>query len=83
MQGLYLENRRPKSKAELKRFLADGGSPAMIRVQATSMFGNEYDGPLSEMPTGTSVTFVGPDPYTKRSFYGQIKWSEKKGWVIS
>jgi hypothetical protein len=36
------------------------------------MFGNEYDGPVTEAPDGT-YTFVGPDPYNKRTFYGNIK----------
>lgn len=72
MQGIWLAGRRPKSKAELKRFIADGGDLSRITIEATSMFGNEFDGPLSEAPVGT-ITFVGPDPYTKRNFYGTIK----------
>ncbi len=71
MQGLWMEGRRPKSKAELKRFLAEGGDPHKIRVEATSMFSDEYDGPLSNAPEGR-ISFVGPDPHTKRSFYGTI-----------
>lgn len=75
MQGIFLQGRRPKSKAELKRFIADGGDLSRVRVEAPSMFGNEFDGPLSEAPNGT-ITFVGPDPYTKRNFYGTIKVSD-------
>ena len=71
MQGLFIQGRRPKSKVEVKRLLADTGTDG-ISVEATSMFGNEYDGPLSEAPENTTIHFVGPDPYTSRKFYGTI-----------
>ena len=50
-----------------------------IVVEATSIFGDEFDGSLhiaqdKEEVRGKGITFVGPDPYTKRSFYGNIKW---------
>jgi hypothetical protein len=35
------------------------------------MFGNEYDGMLENAPAGR-LSFVGPDPYTSRRFYGTI-----------
>jgi len=41
------------------------------RLEATSMFGNEYDGPVANAPEGR-YTFVGPDPYTSRKFYGTL-----------
>lgn len=44
----------------------------MVRLEATSMFPGEYEGPVSEAPDGV-YTFVGPDPSTKRNFYGNIK----------
>ena len=70
MQGIYLSGyRRPKSKKEIKETLAQGGE---VILEATSVFGNEYDGKVSDAPDG-SYTFVGPDPYTKRNFYGTIK----------
>jgi hypothetical protein len=69
MQGIWINGQRPKSKKAVKEAVAAGES---VALQATSVFGNEYDGPVTEAPDG-SYTFVGPDPYTKRNFYGTIK----------
>jgi len=68
MQGLYVDGVRPKSKKQVKET-----PPEEVRIEATSLFGNEYDGPLSNLPIGTTITYVGPDPYTSRRFYGSIK----------
>lgn len=56
---------------------------ARITIEATSMFGNEYGGSLADMPETTKVTFVGPDPYTKRNFYGNIEFKAGKGWKVT
>lgn len=70
-QGIYLAGyKRPKSKKEVKEAVAAGKT---VRIEATSMFGNEYDGDVADMPENTTVYFVGPDPATSRKFYGQIK----------
>ena len=66
MYGIYVNGKRPASKKAVK--LAD---PHTISLEATSIFGNEYDGILATAPEGT-YTFVGPDPYTSRKFYGNI-----------
>ena len=85
MQGIWVKDeggnmRRPKSKKEVKELVADeGGNGTYVAVEATSMFGNEYDGSVSAMPDG-EVYFVGPDPYTKRNFYGTIV--KKNGKVV-
>ena len=70
MQGIITSNVRPKSKKAVKEALAR--NPASVWIEATSLFGNEYDGPASEMPEGKTIYFVGPDPYTRRNFYGTI-----------
>ncbi len=70
MQGIYLEGSRPPSKVAIKRAV-DAGNISSIRIEATSVFGNEFDGSLSEAPVGR-INFVGPDPYNKRNFYGTI-----------
>ncbi len=97
-QGLFINGRRPKSKKEVKELVAsyydppgDPGSPAaypnplnQLCIEATSMFGKEYDGPLSENLLNNPITFVGPDPYNSRKFYGRIEWNVKKGrWIVS
>lgn len=68
MQGIWINGQRPKSKKAVKEAIAAGES---VALQATSLFGNEYDGLVSLAPDG-SYHFVGPDPYTKRNFYGTI-----------
>jgi hypothetical protein len=73
-QGIFVSGRRPKSKAELKKTALERSNT--ISIEATSMFGNEFSGPAMDLAEGQKIVFVGPDPYTKRSFYGTI---EKKG----
>lgn len=67
-QGIYVDYRRPKSKKAVKEALAAGQT---VSLQATSFFGNEYDGPVDQAPDGTYF-FVGPDPERDRRFYGQV-----------
>ena len=69
MQGIFINHRRPKSKKEVKEIITQ--SPNLVLLEATSIFGNEYDGPVSEAPDG-KYYFVGPDPHTRRNFYGCI-----------
>lgn len=77
MYGVFINGRRPKSKKEIKEAVAEVNTKwmtarvPMVSLEATSMFGNEYDGDIMMAPNGT-YTFVGPDPYTKRSFYGTL-----------
>ena len=66
--GIYLSNgRRPKSKKEIKETVASGGK---VIIECTSMFGG-YGGDVKYAPDGT-YTFVGPNPYNARKFYGNI-----------
>ncbi len=71
MQGIFISGRRPKSKKEIRERLAEADGSRAVRVEATSLLGNEYDGPIQGAPDGT-YPFVGPCPFTKRSFYGKI-----------
>jgi hypothetical protein len=52
-----------------KKALKDAFDSASL--EATSIFGNEYGGPLSEAPVGEYFV-VGPDPYTSRKWYAHI-----------
>jgi len=63
---------RPKSKKAIKEALADEATAGRVRAQATSWFGDEYDGFIVNAPVGTTVHFVGPDPERDRRFYGTI-----------
>lgn len=72
--GIFIDGRRPKSKKQLKEAVAE--NPASVRFENTSMHGGSDHG-VDDAPDG--LTFVGPDPYTKRNFYGSI--SRKNGKV--
>lgn len=75
MQGIFVNGRRPKSKKAVKEAVAE--NPHKVRIEGTSVLGSDYDGPVSDMPDG-EITFVGPDPYRERKFYGTIvKRSDK------
>lgn len=74
-QGIFINGKRPPSKKAVKEAIAV--NPASVRLEATSFFGNEYDGPVTEMPLNKMVAFVGPDPATKRNFFGNITRTEK------
>lgn len=69
MQGIYVNRRRPKSKKEVREAIAR--LPESVQIEATSLFANEFDGLASDMPEGR-ISFVGPDPYTDRRFYGTL-----------
>ena len=69
MQGIYINNIRPKSKKEIKEAVAN--NPETVIIEATSLFGNEYNGTIADATDG-NYTFVGPDPYTNRKFYGTL-----------
>lgn len=69
MQGIYINMGRPKSKKQVREAVA--ADPGSVTIEATSVFGNEYEGSVANMPEG-DVLFVGPDPYTKRNFYGKL-----------
>lgn len=77
MQGIFIRGMRPKSKKQVREAV-DNGEP--VHLEATSMFGNEYDGLVEEAPDGNYYA-VGPDPYTKRNFYMQIVVSDGKAKV--
>lgn len=72
---------RPKSKKMLKEVLAEAG-PDGVKIECTT-FGSERTYRLAELAPFCSVTFVGPDPYTDRRFYGTISNTDgPKGFVV-
>lgn len=74
MQGIYVKTAygwvRPRSKKQVREVAS--ANPENVEIEGTSIFGDEYSGPLSDWPGGRPITFVGPDPHTKRNFYGTI-----------
>lgn len=71
MHGIFIHLNRPKSKKAVREALKDENVRNWVILEATSLFGNEYDGPVVDAPAG-KYYFVGPDPYNKRNFYGSI-----------
>lgn len=71
MQGIYIDSFRPKSKKAVKEAV-ESMDHMDIYIEATSVFGNEFAGSLIAMPSNSKVSFVGPDPYNDRKFYGTI-----------
>lgn len=80
MEGIYvadrstdIDRRRPRTKKEIREILADTDGPGRVWVEWTSLF---HRGPSTErvadLPVGTAVSFVGPNPHTDRRFYGTL-----------
>jgi ABC-type branched-subunit amino acid transport system substrate-binding protein len=78
MQGIFIDGQRPRSKKAVREAVAAGGD---VRLEATSLFGNEYDGPVADAPDGR-YAIVGPDPYTRRNFYGTVTVAAGKVSVV-
>lgn len=70
MQGIFIDGRRPLNKKHIKDALRE--EPGRVVIEATSLHGGDYSGPAERMPEGKKVAFVGPDPFTRRKFYGAI-----------
>lgn len=75
MYGLASRGQRFKTKKAVKEAIT--ANPASVTLENTSIHGG-YDGSLTNAPDGT-YTFVGPDPYNSRKWYGNIV---KTGQVI-
>ena len=74
-QGVFIldgMDSRPKSKKQLKELVAK--DPSQIAVEQVSMFGEQFEGRLSKeaIEEWGPITFVGPNPYSKRDFFGQF-----------
>lgn len=62
---------RPKSKKEIKDLCAT--APHRITFEETSAFASGYlPEDAADLGVFASLTFVGPDPYSKRNFFGTI-----------
>ena len=66
MQGVFPRFRHKKALKEAVK----ANEP--VRLEATSLLGNEYDGDLYQAPPGKYFV-VGPDPFTKRNWYASIE----------
>lgn len=81
--GAYVNNERCPSKAALKRALKE--APDTVRFDCTSAVGPDAgraDIKGTEVPEGDTLVVVGPDPYTNRKWYGNVKIG-KNGVTVS
>lgn len=75
----YGTYRRFKTKKALKdAVLAEGADN--VGVFGTSMFGNEKANTVADL-VGTSAVIVGPDVYTTRNWYANVK-KKKDGTIV-
>lgn len=70
-QGVFINGERPQSKKAVRE--ACETDPASVSLEPISFFGGDHDGPVTEFVGKTS--FVGPDPHTKRNFFGTLERS--------
>ncbi len=78
--GAYVNGTRPATKAAMKRALAE--DPASVTFDGTSPMGPQHDD-LSgvNIPEGLTLSVVGPDPFTKRNWYANVKINARTGKV--
>ncbi len=72
--GLFINGRRPVSKAQVKQAVRDGQE---VVLENTSWFGDGQNRLVTELAVGESVSFVGPNPYQSRKFYGTISRTQR------
>lgn len=75
----YGTDRTFKTKAELRRRVEEVGAEN-VGVFGTSLFGNETATTVAEL-ADTSAVIVGPDVYSKRSWYANVK-TKKDGTIV-
>ena len=71
--GAYVNGLRPNSKAALRRALTDGVS--RVAFDVTSPLGPRPGATISATAEDIGddrLCLVGPDPFTKRNFYGTV-----------
>lgn len=78
MDGIWIGHKRPKFKKNVIEEIEK--NPGNVRLQKTTLGSNESI-PIDQLSRGT-YRFVGPDPYSKRVFYGTIIIDENKMEVI-
>lgn len=79
--GAYVDGVRPKTKAALKRALAE--NPAGVTFDGTSPMGPQHvDLSGVNIPADLTLSVTGPDPFTARNWYANVKVNVKTGKVV-
>lgn len=69
--GAYIGNSRARTKKQLREALA--ADPTSVYFDGTSMFSHVTGYAAENVPDGTIISVVGPDPFTKRSWYASVQ----------
>jgi hypothetical protein len=67
--GAYVGGTKPATKKALREAVAS--TPERVRFYDTSMIDNRGDVGIEDLRPNDVI--VGPDPYTKRSWYANVK----------
>jgi hypothetical protein len=71
--GIRINGQNAKSKKAVKEAMANGDRVVFYCTDAFGPnAGNEFDLHALPLTMNQRLTFVGPDPYTKRNFYGTL-----------
>ncbi len=80
LEQLYLVRSPEARKADKVVMPKD---PYSVVIEATSVFGNEFDGSLANAPKPIKYSIVGPDPHTSRKWYATLSYDkDKHEWVV-
>jgi hypothetical protein len=82
MEGIIIGTAFAASKKAIKAAVAE--NPSNVTIHATSAF-TARNSPvrLTDMAIGQRITFVGPDPYRNRKFYGTITRTGENAWKVA
>lgn len=67
----YINNRPARTKKALKE--AVKAAPQTVMFESVGGHNADFCGGIEDIPEGTTLTVVGPDPFTKRSWYASVK----------
>lgn len=71
----------PRTKKALKEAIT--GDPSTVRLYSTNNITQGWSGYASELPDGVSFLVVGPDPYTKRTWYAKVERNSRGVLAVS
>lgn len=81
--GVFINGERPPSKKALREALKD--APETVVFDQTALIRNEFSGvyiTLDLVPTDTTLTVVGPDPYRNRRWYASVTRDPDTGRIL-
>ena len=71
----YINGWCPEHATKKSLASAVKADPSKVRFQCTSEYGTVFNGAVSDMPKGATLSVVGPNPFTKRDWYASIAFT--------